>query len=1071
MLERAARGGARLAACSGSSTAPPPSGASEGQLRRRLALPRRRGDRRLGRRARASVYLPALERLLPRRARRARARLRGHPLAAGHLPGRARHAPPSARDRHARCRGLYLAGAWTDTGWPPTMEGAVRSGLSAAARRSPPRGAAPPRRAKATSEGGRRDGHHRPHHRRRPGERSARTHAPALAAAAGRLLEGRARDERDDRRRGSLPRATSSGSRATARDRGDARAGSAPRSAPDGSWATFHGGPGDLSTTRRGLRRAAPRRRPGRRRAHARARPTFVREAGGVEATPRLHAHVALAARPLVVGAGADAAARADPAAAAGAALGLLVRLLGAPDDRRALGRDGAARPSVARRLRRSTSCAPAPSPRQAPDDLWGRAFVARSTAAAHLYGRHAAAAAAPRARCARAERWIVERQERDGSWGGIQPPWVWSIVALRALGYPLDHPVLARALAGLDTFTIDDETRPPHRGLPVAGLGHRARACSRCSTRACPPATRRSRRAGGLARPRRRSTRAETGRCAGPSSRRAASRSSSRTTTTPTSTTPPWSCSRCAAAASTTAGPPTAASAGCSACRAARAAGAPSTSTTRAGSAPSSPSATSARSPTRRAPTSPRTCSRRSPTRGAPASGRATRRSTGCSPAQERTAPGSAAGARTTSTAPARCCRRSPPAGSPTTRASPPAVRFLERVQNADGGFGEDLRSYRDRSWSGRGVSTASQTAWALLGLHAGRRRRRAGRRGRGALPRRDASAATAAGTSPTTPGTGFPGDFYLNYHLYRDVFPVMALGRILGGAPMSERAARARPAADRAARARRRPSGMRVLRTGMGPRAPRAAAAKAPGLDAAARRDRGPLRGHRPAPRARRRRLRDRAASPTTASRSPSPGARSLAAALARRGLRVHVGPLASSEPARGARASGALRSRRGARARHGVGLACAGRCRPPARGRARRRRRGRPPASPTRASRSPGCGRCAACAATRAALAEWAAAVGPRTRSARGAALFLRRGRACDRHRRARARPARRTRLRAQADRPQRSRRRRAGAARGRLRRGAHGSAGRARRSSSRRTASRPRYAAARAGASSR
>ena len=47
-------------------------------------------------------------------------------------------------------------------------------------------------------------------------------------------------------------------------------------------------------------------------------------------------------------------------------------------------------------------------------------------------------------------------------------------------------------------------------------------------------------------------------------------------------------------------------------------------------------------------------------------------------------------------------------------------AVGWLERVQNPGGGFGEDLRSYRDRSWSGRGTSTASQTAWALLGLQA---------------------------------------------------------------------------------------------------------------------------------------------------------------------------------------------------------------------------------------------------------------------------------------------------------------------------------------------------------------
>jgi squalene-hopene/tetraprenyl-beta-curcumene cyclase len=105
----------------------------------------------------------------------------------------------------------------------------------------------------------------------------------------------------------------------------------------------------------------------------------------------------------------------------------------------------------------------------------------------------------------------------------------------------------------------------------------------------------------------------------------------------------------------------------------------------------------------------------------------------------------------------------------------------FLERAQNPGGGFGEDLRSYRDPSWSGRGVSTASQTAWALIGLHA-------------AGASRGASAANAVRylvesqrpdggwDEPYFTGTGFPGDFYLNYHLYRDVFPVMALGRVLG-------------------------------------------------------------------------------------------------------------------------------------------------------------------------------------------------------------------------------------------------------------------------------------------------
>src|SRR5579875_3379138 len=42
-----------------------------------------------------------------------------------------------------------------------------------------------------------------------------------------------------------------------------------------------------------------------------------------------------------------------------------------------------------------------------------------------------------------RVERWIVDRQEDDGGWGGIQPPWVYSLIALDLLGYELDHPVM----------------------------------------------------------------------------------------------------------------------------------------------------------------------------------------------------------------------------------------------------------------------------------------------------------------------------------------------------------------------------------------------------------------------------------------------------------------------------------------------------------------------------------------------------------------------------------------------------------------------------------------------------
>ena len=48
-----------------------------------------------------------------------------------------------------------------------------------------------------------------------------------------------------------------------------------------------------------------------------------------------------------------------------------------------------------------------------------------------------------------KAERWIVDHQEADGSWGGIQPPWVYSLMALSHLGRPLDEPVMAKGLEG----------------------------------------------------------------------------------------------------------------------------------------------------------------------------------------------------------------------------------------------------------------------------------------------------------------------------------------------------------------------------------------------------------------------------------------------------------------------------------------------------------------------------------------------------------------------------------------------------------------------------------------------
>jgi squalene-hopene/tetraprenyl-beta-curcumene cyclase len=539
----------------------------------------------------------------------------------------------------------------------------------------------------------------------------------------------------------------------------------------DGSWATFYGGPADVSTSAEAylaLRLAGDDPEA----EHMRRASSFVREAGGLEAT-RVFTRMWLSLLGLWSWHAVPVLPPEQMLLPARAPLSIYSFGCWARQTIVALQIATALRPAK-----------PAPfavdelrsgrEPDQGDLDLWGRAFTLLDRAL-HVYGRHPVGPLRRRALRA-AERWLVARQEADGSWGGIQPPWVWSIVALHALGYPLDHPVLAKALAGLDVFTIEDEhgrrieacqspvwdTALATIGLLDAGVAAEHDAVVRAAdwlvgrevrVRGDWSVRRPALEPGGfpfefandgypdiddtaeIVIALRRSN------VGGPVLRRSVSWMLGMQ-----SSNGGWA----AFDADNMSGLP----ARLPFCDFGEVTDPPSADVT-AHVVEALALEGLAQSPEVQ--------------RGV------------AYLLREQEADGSWFGRwganhlyGTGAAVPALVA-----CGLGEHESVGRAVAWLRSVQNADGGFGEDLRSYRDPVWRGRGASTASQTAWALLALHA------AGERGpvvdNAVQFLVDTQLADGSWDEPWFTGTGFPGDFYLNYHLYRQVFPVSALGRVL--------------------------------------------------------------------------------------------------------------------------------------------------------------------------------------------------------------------------------------------------------------------------------------------------
>ena len=104
----------------------------------------------------------------------------------------------------------------------------------------------------------------------------------------------------------------------------------------------------------------------------------------------------------------------------------------------------------------------------------------------------------------------------------------------------------------------------------------------------------------------------------------------------------------------------------------------------------------------------------------------------------------------------------------------------WLESCQNDDGGWGETCATYENAAMKGIGTSTASQTAWAIMGICAcGDLNRPSIQRGLQFLL--NSQKQDGSWDEPQITGTGFPGVFYLKYDFYRQNFPLLAMATYL--------------------------------------------------------------------------------------------------------------------------------------------------------------------------------------------------------------------------------------------------------------------------------------------------